>query len=69
MMNKTMMEDKLDGSSNFNFLEDNTLEEHLLWVIQKSLPDTAINEWKEYDVRKRKPITYSSPYIEGTTSK
>jgi hypothetical protein len=69
MMNKTMMKDKLDGSSNFKFLEDNTLEEDLLWVIQKGLPDTAINEWKEYDVRKRKPITYSSPYIEGTTSK
>jgi hypothetical protein len=69
MMNKTMMKDKLDGSSNFKFLEDNTLEEDLLWVIQKGLPDTTINEWKEYDVRKRKPITYSSPYIEGTTSK
>jgi hypothetical protein len=69
MMNKTMMKYKLDGSSNFKFLEDNTLEEDLLWVIQKGLPDTAINEWKEYAVRKRKPITYSSPYIEGTTSK
>ena len=68
-MNKTMMKDKLDGSSNLKFLEDNTLDEDLLWVIQKGLPDTAINEWKEYDVRKRKKITYSSPYIEGTTSK
>jgi hypothetical protein len=30
-----MMEDKLDGSSNFKFLEDKTSEEGLLWVIQK----------------------------------
>jgi hypothetical protein len=35
MMNKTMMEDKLYGSSNFNFLEDKTSNEDLLWVIQK----------------------------------
>jgi hypothetical protein len=35
MMNKTMMEDKLDGSRNSTFLEDNTSEEGLLWVIQK----------------------------------
>jgi hypothetical protein len=35
MMNKTMMEDKLDGSRNFKFLEDKTSEEGLLWVIQK----------------------------------
>jgi hypothetical protein len=41
MMNKktkTMMEDKLDGSINLNFLEDKTSEEELLWVIQKGLP-------------------------------
>jgi hypothetical protein len=30
-----MMEYKLDGSSNFKFQEDKTLEEGLLWVIQK----------------------------------
>jgi hypothetical protein len=54
--NKTMMEDKLDGSSNFKFLEDNTSEEDLLWVIQKGLPETTINEWKEDDVKTRKPI-------------
>ena len=30
-----MMEDKLDGSSNFKFLKDKTSEEDLLWVIQK----------------------------------
>jgi hypothetical protein len=35
MMNIAMMEDKLDGSSNFKFLEDKTSEEDLLWVIQK----------------------------------
>jgi hypothetical protein len=32
MMNKTMMEDKLDGSSNFKFLEDKTSEEDLFIV-------------------------------------
>jgi hypothetical protein len=35
MMNITMVEDKLDESSNFKFLEDKTSEEDLLWVIQK----------------------------------
>jgi hypothetical protein len=35
MMNIPMMEDKLDGSSNFKFLEDKTSEEDLFWVIQK----------------------------------
>jgi hypothetical protein len=35
MMNRIMMEDKIDGSSNFKFLEDKTSEEDLLWVIQK----------------------------------
>jgi prolyl oligopeptidase PreP (S9A serine peptidase family) len=30
-----MMEDKLDKSSNFKFLEDKTSEEDLLWVTQK----------------------------------
>jgi hypothetical protein len=34
-MNKTMMEDKHDGSSNFKFLEDKTSKEDLFWVIQK----------------------------------
>jgi hypothetical protein len=36
MMTKTMMEDKLDGSRIFKFLEDKTSEEGLLWVIQKA---------------------------------
>jgi hypothetical protein len=55
--------------ANFKFLEDKTSEEDSLWVIQKGLPETTINEWKEDDVRTRKPITYSSPYIEGPASK
>jgi hypothetical protein len=69
MMNKTMMEDKLDGSSNFKFLEDKTSEENLLWVIQKGLPETTIDEWKEDNDKTRKPIIYTSSYIEGPTSK
>jgi hypothetical protein len=69
MMNKTMMEDKIDGSSNFMFLEDKTSKENLLWVIQKGLPETTIDEWKEYDNKTRKPIIYTRSYIEGSTSK
>jgi hypothetical protein len=69
MMNKTMMEDKLDGSSNFKFLEDKTSEENLLWVIQKGLLETTIDEWKEDDDKTRNPIIYTSSYIEGPSSK
>ena len=69
MMNKTMMEDKLDGSRNFKFLEYKTSEENLLWVIQKGLPETTIDEWKEYDDKTRKTIIYTSSYIEGPASK
>ena len=65
MMNKTMMEDKLDGSRNFKFLEYKTSEEKLLWVIQKGLPNTTIDELKEDDDKTRKPIIYISSYIEG----
>ena len=58
-----MIEDKLDGSSNFKFLEDKTSEEDLLWVIQKGLPETTINEEKEKrkedDIKARKIIIYS----------
>jgi hypothetical protein len=54
---------------NFKFLKDKTSEEDSLWVIHKGLLETTINEWKEDDVRTRKPITYSSPYIEGSASK
>ena len=42
MMNKTMMEDKLDGLSNFKFLEDKTSKEDLLWVIQKGVTLTYL---------------------------
>ena len=51
------------------FLKDKTSEEDLLWVVQNGLSETTINEWKEDDVRTRKPITYSSPYFEGLASK
>jgi hypothetical protein len=54
---------------NSNFLKDKTSEEELLWIIKKDLPKTTINEWEEDDVRTRKPITYSIPYIEGPASK
>ena len=37
MMNKTMMEVKLDRSSNFKFMEDKTSKEDLLWVIKKGV--------------------------------
>jgi hypothetical protein len=50
-------------------LKDKTSEEDLLLVIQKGLPETVINEWKEDEVRTRKPITYSSPYLERPASK
>ena len=48
------------------FLKDKTSKEDLLWVVKNVLPETFINEWKEDGVRTRKPITYSSPYIEGS---
>jgi hypothetical protein len=51
------------------FLKYKTSEEDLFWVIQKGLPETSINEWKENYVRTRKPITYSSPYTERLASK
>jgi len=41
MMKKTMMEDNLGGSSNFNFLEDKTWKKDLLWVIEKGYIVTA----------------------------
>ena len=68
-MNRYMMKDKLDGLRKFNLLKDNNSEEGLLWVIQKGLQETTINEWMEDDVKTRKPIIYSSSYIEGLASK
>jgi hypothetical protein len=67
MMNKTFMEDRLDGSSNFSSwksrLQVSLEDENLLWVIQKDLPETTIDEEKEErkedDVKARKIIIYS----------
>jgi hypothetical protein len=67
MRNKTLVEDMLDGSSNFSSWKSRlqiTLEEDaLLSVIQKALPETTIDEeeeeWKEDDVKARKIIIYS----------
>jgi hypothetical protein len=42
MMNKTMMEVKLDGSSNFKFPEYKNSKEDLLWVIQKCVTITYL---------------------------
>jgi hypothetical protein len=36
-----MLEDKLDESSNFKFLEDKNSKEELLWVIQKGVTVTT----------------------------
>jgi hypothetical protein len=36
-----MLEDKLDESSNFKFLEDKISREDLLWVIQKGVTVTT----------------------------
>jgi hypothetical protein len=63
-----MIEDKLDGSSNFKFLGDKTSNENLLWVIQKVLPE-SIDEWKEDNDNTRNPIIYKGSYIEGPASK
>jgi hypothetical protein len=66
MKNKTMVDDRLDGSSNFSSRKSRlqiTLEEDdLLNVIQKTLPETTTDEekeeWKEDDVNARKIIIY-----------
>jgi hypothetical protein len=67
MKNKTLVEDRLDGASNFNFWKSRlqvTLEEDdLLDVVTKTLQDTATDEEKnirkEEDVKARKIIIYS----------
>jgi hypothetical protein len=77
MMNRTLVEDRLDGSSNFSSwksrLQVTLEEEDLLWVIQKGLPETATDEEKEErkedDVKARKIIINSSSYIEGSALK
>jgi hypothetical protein len=67
MKNKTLVEDKLDGSSNFSSwksrLQITVEEEDLLWTIQRALPETTIDEKKderkEEDVKARKIMIYS----------
>jgi hypothetical protein len=67
MRNGTLMEDSLDGSSNFNSWKSRlqiTLEEDdLLSLIEKTLPESAIDEekddWTTDDVKARKIIIYS----------
>jgi hypothetical protein len=77
MKNKTLVEYRLDGSSNFNSwnsrLQITLEEEDLLWTIKNALPEKTIDEEKEerkeYDVKASKLIIYSSSYIEGPASK
>jgi hypothetical protein len=67
MRNKTLVEDRLDGTSNFSSWKSRlhiTLEEDdLLRLIEKTLPAPATNEekveWKANDVKVRKIINYS----------
>jgi hypothetical protein len=67
MRNKTLVEDRLDGSSNFSSWKSRlhiTLEESdLLSLIEKTLPATTTDEekveWKTDDVKARKIIIYS----------
>jgi hypothetical protein len=66
MMIRTLVEDRLDGSSNFgcwkSILQITLEEDDLLSVIQKALPETTIDEEKEErkedDVKARKIIIY-----------
>jgi hypothetical protein len=68
MRNKTLVEDRLDGISNFNSWKSRlhiTLEEDdLLRLIEKTLPATTTDEekaeWKVDDVKARKIIIYSA---------
>ena len=54
MMNKTMMEDNLDGSSNFKCLEEKTLKEDLLWVIQKG--ETVTTSFMKMSEDRNQPV-------------
>jgi hypothetical protein len=60
MMNKTMMEVKLDGSSNFKFLEDKTSKEDLLWVIQKG--DTVTTSFMKMSKDRDQPCAIGKSY-------
>jgi hypothetical protein len=67
MMNKTLVEDRLDGSKNFSSWKSRlqiTLEDNdLLSLIKKNLPESTTDEekdeWKACDVKARKMIIYS----------
>jgi hypothetical protein len=66
MKNKTLVEDRLDGASNFcswkSRLQVTLEEDDLLDVVTKTLPDTATDEKKNIrkeDVKSRKIIIYS----------
>jgi hypothetical protein len=67
MMNKTLLEDRFDGSNNFNSWKSRlqiTLEENdLLSLIEKTLPETTTDEekvdLKAGNVKARKIIIYS----------
>jgi hypothetical protein len=66
MRNRTLVEDRLDGSSNFIFwksrLQSTLEEDDLLSLIENTLPATAIDEdkvdWKADDVKERKISIY-----------
>jgi hypothetical protein len=66
MRNKTLVEDRLDGTRNFSYWKSRlhiTLEEDdLLKLIEKTLPTTATDEgkveWKADDVKAGKIIMY-----------
>jgi hypothetical protein len=67
MRNKTLVEDRLDGSSNFiswkSRLQITLEEDDLLSLIEKTLLETTTDEekadWKADDVKARKIIIYS----------
>jgi hypothetical protein len=67
MRNKTLVEDRLDGSSNFNSwksrLQITLQEDDLLSLIEKTLLEAITDEdkadWKADDVKVRKIIIYS----------
>jgi hypothetical protein len=67
MRNITLVEDRLDGSSNFNswnsILHITLEESDLLRLIEGTIPEIATDEekveWKTDDVKARKIIIYS----------
>jgi hypothetical protein len=67
MKNRALVEDRLDGASNFSYWKSRPwvtlVEDDLLDVVTKTLPDTTTNVEKkiikEEDVKPRKLIIYS----------